>query len=147
MFLVLPAKLNQRVRVSNSSQECSEKDWCRGKTTFFFGWVIPIIFFATGFLGHPGLHLFTSALTNVLWITALFWVGMACTINGAKCGRSHCRYMGPFSLLAGVVAALLAFGVIHLSWGIFWPIYGVGVLISFLPEFMGKKYIRPRKPS
>lgn len=40
-----------------------------------------------------------------LWGAMLVWMGVACVANARRCGRTHCRFTGPFFL---VVAALVA---------------------------------------
>lgn len=45
----------------------------------------------------------------------LAWMGWACLANARRCGRTHCRYTGPFFLvMAGLV---LAYGAGVLSLG------------------------------
>lgn len=43
---------------------------------------------------------------------ALGWMGIACVINGARCGRLHCKFSGPIFLIGagGVLAS--GFGLI-----------------------------------
>ena len=42
----------------------------------------------------------------VVWVAMLAWMGWACFANARRCGRTHCRYTGPFFLgMAGLVAA------------------------------------------
>jgi hypothetical protein len=45
----------------------------------------------------------------VVWVTMLAWMGAACVMNARRCGRTHCRYTGPFFLvMAGLVAVHIA---------------------------------------
>jgi hypothetical protein len=45
----------------------------------------------------------------VVWIAMLAWLGAACVTNARRCGRTHCRYTGPFFLgMAGLVAVHIA---------------------------------------
>ena len=41
-----------------------------------------------------------------IWIAALVWTGAACLLNAKRCGRTHCRYTGPFYL--GMVVPVMA---------------------------------------
>jgi hypothetical protein len=46
---------------------------------------------------------------GVVWVAMLAWMGPACVINAQRCGRTHCRYTGPFFLaMAGLVAVYVA---------------------------------------
>jgi hypothetical protein len=39
----------------------------------------------------------------------LAWMGWACLANARRCGRTHCRYTGPYFLgMAGLVLAYIA---------------------------------------
>jgi hypothetical protein len=45
----------------------------------------------------------------VVWIAMLGWMGAACVTNARRCGRTHCRYTGPFFLgMGGLVTAHIA---------------------------------------
>jgi hypothetical protein len=48
---------------------------------------------------------------TMMWTIALAWMGTACILNARQCGRTHCRYTGPFYLA-------MIIPVIGLSWGI-----------------------------
>src|SRR5262245_57516377 len=41
-----------------------------------------------------------------VWVAALIWIGAACLWNARRCGRTHCRYTGPFYL--AMIAPTLA---------------------------------------
>ena len=57
--------------------------------------------------------LFASVpLRAVVWTVALFWMGMACILNARRCGRTHCRYTGPYYLAMILPVVLLASGVV-----------------------------------
>ena len=30
-------------------------------------------------------------IRTVIWTAALLWMGVACILNGKRCGRTHCR--------------------------------------------------------
>ena len=57
--------------------------------------------------------LFASVpLRAVVWTVALVWMGVACILNARRCGRTHCRYTGPYYLAMIVPVVLLALGVV-----------------------------------
>jgi hypothetical protein len=45
-------------------------------------------------------------------ITALSWMGTACLLNAKRCGRTHCRYTGPYYLLMIVPVIALGSGLV-----------------------------------
>src|SRR5262249_34661986 len=46
-----------------------------------------------------------------VWIIALIWMGTACILNSRRCGRTHCRYTGPYYLAMIAPVLVLASGV------------------------------------
>jgi Ca2+/Na+ antiporter len=46
-----------------------------------------------------------------VWIIALVWMGTACILNARRCGRTHCRYTGPFYFAMILPVMVLASGV------------------------------------
>ena len=47
-----------------------------------------------------------------IWIAALIWMGTACILNAHRCGRTHCRYTGPYYLAMSMPVILLATGIV-----------------------------------
>jgi hypothetical protein len=46
---------------------------------------------------------------TVIWIVALAWMGVACILNARRCGRTHCRFTGPYYLV--MIIPVLALGL------------------------------------
>ena len=44
-----------------------------------------------------------------IWTVALAWMGAACILNYRRCGRTHCRYTGPYYL--AMIVPVLALGI------------------------------------
>jgi hypothetical protein len=62
----------------------------------------------------------------VVWTVALIWMGSACILNARQCGRTHCRYTGPYYLAMIIPVLVIA------SSGVSANFYGwivVGVVI------------------
>ena len=54
---------------------------------------------------------------SAIWIVALAWMGTACLMNARRCGRTHCRFTGPFYLALIVpTLALRALSVGFYGW-------------------------------
>src|SRR3982074_1440427 len=45
-------------------------------------------------------------------LVALIWIGTACVLNSRRCGRTHCRYTGPYYLAMIVPVLVLASGIV-----------------------------------
>lgn len=63
----------------------------------------------TGLWGLPAAAMFAALFLepqsrSVVWGVMLIWMGGACLMNARRCGRTHCRFTGPFFL---VMAALI----------------------------------------
>src|SRR5215813_10688283 len=61
-----------------------------------------------------------------IWIIALVWMGTACILNSRRCGRTHCRYTGPYYLAMIAPVLVVASGVISVD---FYPWLSLAVLI------------------
>jgi hypothetical protein len=54
-------------------------------------------------------------------------MGVACILNARRCGRTHCRYTGPYYLV--MIAPVLALGVGLVSAGIYgWIVLGIFIV-------------------
>jgi hypothetical protein len=50
-----------------------------------------------------------------IWTVALGWMGGACILNSMRCGRTHCRYTGPYYLAMIVPVLAAGFGIVPLG--------------------------------
>ena len=66
-------------------------------------------------------------LRTAIWIVALLWKGTACILNARRCGRTHCRYTGPYYLATIVPTFVLGSGVV--SAGIYGWLVLAGVIL------------------
>lgn len=95
-------------------------DWAGNLGAFAIAWGLPTALILLGLLTGP-------ADRAVLWTVALAWMGGACLLNARRCGRTHCRYTGPYYLAMILPVLLLASGII--TTGYFgWLILGVLIL-------------------
>ena len=100
----------------------SARDWVGDRRAFALAWGLPIIALIAGSYAD-------APTRTVIWVAALIWMGAACLANARRCGRTHCRYTGPFYLLLTVPVALHGFGVVPLgSYG--WWILGAAILLG-----------------
>jgi hypothetical protein len=68
------------------------------------------------------------SLRAAVWTVALIWMGTACILNARRCGRTHCRYTGPYYLAMITPVVLLAFGIVSAK---FYGWLGLAALIVF----------------
>ncbi len=102
--------------------------------------------------GPPIVALIATAFVDVgrLWLTAIFtvsllWMGLACLVNAARCGRRHCYITGPFSLLLAAVSLLHGLEIVPLGpygWnGIGITLLVGAIILTYLPEKILGKYV------
>src|SRR5262249_60636023 len=86
----------------------SSRDWLSSPRTSASAWWIPkAIIVAALFVPTPA--------RAGIWIIALIWMGTACILNSRWCGRTHCRYTGPYYLAMIAPVVVLASGVISVD--------------------------------
>src|SRR5258708_6708304 len=86
----------------------SSRDWLRSPRTNLLAWWIP--------QGAILASLFVPVfLRTAIWAVALLWMGTACILNARRCGRTHCRYTGPYYLAMIAPALVLASGVVSVD--------------------------------
>lgn len=97
----------------------SSRDWLRSPRTSSVAWWIPQAAIIAGLL-LPVPH------RAAIWIAALFWMGTACILNARRCGRTHCRYTGPYYLAMIAPVVVLSLGIVSLG---FYGWLALGLLI------------------
>src|SRR6266478_8157517 len=99
----------------------SSRDWLRTPRTNLLAWWIPQAAILAGLLVPVPVR-------AAIWIVALIWMGTACILNARRCGRTHCRYTGPYYLAMSL--PVLALGVGFPSAGIYpWIVLG-GIIVG-----------------
>ena len=78
----------------------SSRDWLGSPRTSLLAWWIPQAAIVAGLLVPVPAR-------AAVWIVALLWMGLACMLNARRCGRTHCRYTGPFYLVMIVPVLVL----------------------------------------
>ncbi len=114
----------------NAGSAPSVKDWVGRPGPFLLAWGLPALLWIAGIA-------FADHRTG-LWFFALCWMGTACLLNAARCGRRHCYFTGPFFLSAALATLLHGTGMLSLGAnGWLWlglVTLGGGSLLWWLPE-------------
>jgi hypothetical protein len=79
-----------------------ERDWLHTPLTSLLAWWVPEAAIIAG-LFVPG------PVRTAIWVIALAWMGTACIFNARRCGRTHCRFTGPFYLAMILPVLVLGF--------------------------------------
>jgi len=96
------------------------RDWLRSPGTNLLAWWVPQAAIVAGlFVPVP--------VRTAIWIIALIWMGTACILNAKRCGRTHCRYTGPYYLVMIAPVLVLASSLVSVDfYG--WLVLGVLIL-------------------
>jgi hypothetical protein len=119
------------------SSECAPRDLASSRTGLVI-WGVPALLVLVG-VALPGLR-------ALLWSVGFFAAGAACVANARRCGRTHCYITGPLYLGLSAASALIGLGVLSWSWASLLFLWGTGTILAYLPEFLGKRYLRRRAP-
>lgn len=111
----------------------ARKDWAGNWRSLAGLWGIPAMAMAIATLLDP-------LSRTVIWSAALIWMGGACLANARRCGRTHCRFTGPFYLLIAVLVIAHAAGVLPLG-DRGWAILGAGTLAGTVALWWGSERI------
>jgi hypothetical protein len=102
-------------------------------------WVVPFVLVMATSLAFSA-NLISLTVAGALWTFSVGWFGVGCFINGRSCGRVHCKIDGIAFPLLAVVGVLNVLAIVSLSWNLFWGVFLVILVASFLPELVWKKY-------
>ena len=126
--------------ISNSCG--AERDLlCRGVSGFLL-WCAPWLVFGLGLSAPPWLR-------TALWTVSFAVMGAACLLNAARCGRVHCRFTGPFFILAAIASLAYGLGLLPLGPS-GWKWIGAGTIIgacalTCIPELLLGRYRRGKE--
>lgn len=84
--------------------DASAHDWLHSPRASLLAWWMPHAAIVASLLAPVPVR-------AAVWTVALVWMGVACILNARRCGRTHCRYTGPYYLAMIVPVVLLAAGI------------------------------------
>ena len=98
------------------------RDWLGNRQTNLLAWGLPHLAMIAGLLVDVPMR-------TGIWAIALAWMGVACMLNSRRCGRTHCRFTGPYYIAMILPVLVAGFGLIPLS--IFgWIVLGAVILLG-----------------
>jgi hypothetical protein len=105
-----------------SRSKLRPNDWSGHLAQLAIVWGLPV---ASMIVTLP----FSVGPKTVIWVAALSWMGVACLINASQCGRTHCRFTGPYFIAMAGVSLAHGVGVLPLgSYG--WLMIGAMSLLG-----------------
>jgi hypothetical protein len=87
-------------------------------------------------------HRLSATAAGALFTASTMWIGVACYLNGRRCGRTHCVIDGYLLPPLALVGLLNVAGITSLRWQSYLNIFLVIVIASFVLECCCGKYLR-----
>jgi len=122
----------------NSSTRKRQDLVCTPAALWLWGLPIGLVIFATSLWNA---HQLPATMTGVIVTMATAWIGVACYLNGRRCGRTHCKIDGVLLPLLSLAGVLNLLGVTSFGWNAYAEAFGIILLLSFVPECFGRTYL------
>jgi hypothetical protein len=97
-------------------------DWVGSTRTKLLAWWLPHAALVAGLL-------VVVPARTAIWIVALAWMGVACILNARRCGRTHCRFTGPYYLSMIIPVLAIGLGVIPIGLS-GWLVLGAFIILG-----------------
>ena len=105
-----------------STNTNSSADWVGSTRTMLLAWGLPHAALVAGLL-------VAAPARTAIWVVALAWMGVACILNARRCGRTHCRFTGPYYLVT--IIPVLALGLAAVPVGLSgWLVLGAFMILG-----------------
>jgi hypothetical protein len=124
----------RRMLLGVSTFDVRPSDLSSKKLLSFMLWRVPLLLLVVGSIWEP--------LRGALWSGGLGWIGLSCVANAFKCGRVHCALMGPLFLALSLATIAETLGAIAAGWTTLGLAGVASVLVSYVPEWFGRRYFR-----
>jgi hypothetical protein len=122
------------------SPPANAKDWAGTWSKLAGVWGLPAaLMLAASFLDPP--------LRAIVCTVVLIWMGVACLANARRCGRTHCRYTGPFFLLMAALVVAHATGMVPLGPHGWWIVGGTIAMGNAALWWGTERWIEKYSPS
>ena len=98
------------------------RDWLGSAHASVLAWGVPHAAIVLGLAVYPLARM-------IIWIVALVWMGTACLLNARRCGRTHCRFTGPYCMFMTVPVLVFRSGIVAVSFYA-WVVLGVVIVLG-----------------
>ena len=98
------------------------QDWLGNARASVLAWGLPHAAIVLGLAVDPVARM-------IIWIVALVWMGTACLLNARRCGRTHCRFTGPYYLLMTIPVLIFGSGMVAVGFSA-WVVFGVVIIVG-----------------
>lgn len=87
-------------------------------------------------------HWLPTVAAGLVFTLCIAWIGIACYINGRRCGRTHCMIDGYLLPPLAVLGLLNVAGITSIRWQSYLNIFLLIIIVGFVLECCGPKYLR-----
>ena len=98
------------------------QDWLGNARASVLAWGLPHAAIVLGLAVDPVARM-------IIWIVALVWMGAACILNARHCGRTHCRFTGPYYLLMTIPVLIFGSGMVAVGFSA-WVVLGAVIIVG-----------------
>jgi hypothetical protein len=98
------------------------QDWLGSARARVVAWGLPHVAIVLGLAVGPLARM-------IVWIVALVWMGTACILNARHCGRTHCRFTGPYYVLMTIPVLLFGSGMVAVGFYA-WVVLGAVIIFG-----------------
>lgn len=127
-------------RINTSSSDRRPQDLVPTLASLWI-WCLPAALIVVAFaMWHSGV--ISTAVAGPLLTAGTAWIAAGCGVNARRCSRTHCIIDGILLPLLALVGLLGVLHVVTLSWNAYVNALWIIVVVSFMAEFFGVKYIR-----
>ena len=98
------------------------QDWLGSARASVLAWGLPHAAIVLGLAVDPLARM-------IIWIVALVWMGTACLLNARRCGRTHCRFTGPYYVLMTIPVLLFGSGMVAVGFYA-WVVLGAVIIVG-----------------
>ena len=98
------------------------RDWVGRAHTNLLAWWIPQGAMLAGLV-------LAVPVRTIVWVIALAWMGTACIVNARRCGRTHCRFTGPYYVLMTIPVLLFGSGMVAVGFYA-WVVLGAVIIFG-----------------
>lgn len=110
---------------------------------FLWIWCLPATLIVVAFAAWHR-HAISTAVAGILLTVGTAWIAAGCGVNARRCSRAHCVIDAILLPLLSLMGLLNVLHVISLSWNAYVNALWIIVVISFIPECFGVRYIGRR---
>ncbi len=107
--------------------------------SFLWIWGVPVALLLAAYAVWNA-HRISATAAGLVFTVSTMWIGIACYINGRRCGRTHCMIDGYLLPPLGFFGLMNLVGITSIRWQAYFRIFWLIVIVSFVLECCCGKY-------